>query len=464
MPASKSSALSIPATLHASLIARFDGLGLNAKEVAQIGAVLGREFSYDLIAQVTQRPTAELRVGLERLAEAGLLFCRGVVPQSSYVFKHALVQDAAYSTLLRTRRRELHARVGTVLRQHFRHLIERQPEILAYHLTVADETEPAIDQWLLAGKHAAARSAHLEAINHFDHGLEILAALPEGPPRDRREAELQLARGPSLFAAKGFGAAEAARAYARARELAEQRGDAPQLFMAVNGLWQSANGAGMVLDCRRLSKQLQDLAADTADDALRLQAHHSAWATCLFSGEPAAARDHCEEGRRLYDPERHRLQHQLYGGHDPGSCARYLGAQVYWLLGYPEKGLTLCGEGLLLAEQSAHPFTMMSALQYSSLLHLDRGETELALQRLGVAEALAAQQRLGFVLEPQLLRGAALTAQGALENAVACLREGLAGPIGATRLRCYGLARLADALIRQGEHDFGSRRGERRAE
>jgi class 3 adenylate cyclase/predicted ATPase len=452
-PASQSPALSIPATLHASLIARFDGLGSDAKEVAQIGAVLGREFGYDLIAQATQWSAAKLRVGLDRLVEAGLLFCRGVVPQSSYVFKHALVQDAAYSTLLRTRRRELHARVGAVLRQHFGYLIERQPEVLAYHLTAADKTMPAIDQWLLAGQRAAARSAHLEAIKHFDHGLAILAALPEGPDRDGREAELQLARGPSLFAAKGFGAAEAAQAYARARELAEQRGDARQLFMAVNGLWQSSNGSGMVLDCRRLSKQLQELTADTADDALRLQAHHSAWATCLFSGELAAARDHCEEGRRLYDPERHRLQHQLYGGHDPGSCARYLGAQVYWLLGYPEQGLALCGEGMLLAEHSAHPFTLMSALQYSSMLHLDRGEPELALQRLEAAEALAAQQRLGFVLEPQLLRGAALTAQGELDKAVACLRKGLAGPIGAKRLRCYGLAKLADALTRQGAHD-----------
>ena len=133
-------------------------------------------------------------------------------------------------------------------------------------------------------------------------------------------------------------------------------------------------------------------------------------------------------------------------------CARYLGAQVYWLLGYPENGLALGSEGLALAERSAHPFSFACALQSNSMLHLDRGEPELALQRLEAAEALAAEQRLGFVLEPQLLRGAALTAHGAFEQAVACLREGLEGRNGATRLRCYGLAKLADALTRQGEY------------
>ena len=134
-------------------------------------------------------------------------------------------------------------------------------------------------------------------------------------------------------------AAEAAQAYTRARELAEQRGDSHQLFMAVYGLWQSANGASRILDCRRLSNRLQQLTADTRDDKLRLQAHHSAWATCLFSGEPADAREHSEAGRRLYDPERHRFHSELYGGHDPGTCARYFGAQAHWLLGYPEQGL-----------------------------------------------------------------------------------------------------------------------------
>jgi predicted ATPase/class 3 adenylate cyclase len=445
--------LTIPATLHASLIARLDRLGPVAKEVAQIGAVLGREFGYELIEQVAQRPAAELRLGLERLAEAELLFRRGVAPQSTYLFKHSLVQDAAYSTLLRARRQELHARVPAVLERSFAELVERQPELLAHHLTAAGASERAVDQWLKAGQHAAEHLAHLEAIRHFDRGLATLAALPEGPARDGKEIELQLARGPSLFTARGYISAEATEAYARARELAEHRDDTHQLFTAVYGLWQSANGAGSVIAARRLADRLLELTAGTADDGLQLQAHHSAWTTCLYAGEPAAARDHCEAGRRLYDPERHRSHHLLYGGHDPGVCAGYTGANVYWLLGYPEKGLAIASEALALAERIAHPFSLEIALMNNAMHHLDRGEPELALQRLSAAEILAAKQRLGFTHEPQFLRGAALSAQGAVEEAVGCLREGLAGRLGATRSRPYGLARLAEALVRQGEHD-----------
>jgi len=445
--------LAVPATLQASLMARLDRLGPAPKAVAQIGAVLGREFAYELIEPVAQRDASELQAALVQLSDAGLLFCRGAPPHSSYLFKHALVQDAAYGMLLRGRRQELHARVAAVLEQDFADLVERQPELLAHHLTGAGDTERAVDQWLKAGRHAATRLAHLEAVGHFERGLATVEALSEGPARDGKEIELQLARGLSLFTAHGFMAPEASKAYARARELAEQRGDSHQLFMAVFGLWQSANGGGRILDCRKLSNRLQQLAADDEDDELLLQAHHSAWATYLYSGEPAAARAHSDAGRRIYDPERHRLHRDLYGGHDPGSCARHAGALVYWMLGYPEKGLALGRDALALAERIAHSFSFVQALQFNSMLHLDRGEPELALQRLESAEALAAEQRLGFTLEPRLLRGAALISLGASPEAVVCLREGLTGQAGSTRLRCYGLARLADALIQQGEYD-----------
>src|SRR5262249_5546200 len=161
---------------HASLIARLDRLGPIAKEVGQVGAVIGREFGYDLIELVAQRPPGELRAGLDRLGEARLLFCRGVAPRSSHLFKHWLGPDAAYSTLLRARRQELHARVASALTQHFADLVERQPELLAHHLTAAGDTQRAVDQWLRAGRHAAERSAQLEAIGHFDRGLFALAA------------------------------------------------------------------------------------------------------------------------------------------------------------------------------------------------------------------------------------------------------------------------------------------------
>jgi len=452
LSASSLPALAVPATLHASLIARLDRIGAAAKEVAQIGAVLGREFSYELIQAVAQRNAAELQVALARLTEAGLLFCRGAPPHASYLFKHALVQDAAYGALLRGRRRELHARVAAVLEQHFAELIDRQPEFLAHHLTAAGDIARAVDQWAKAGHHAAERSAHREAISHFERGLAVLSALPEGPGRDGREIDLQLARGLSLFTARGFTSAEAAEAYTRARELAEQRGDARQLFTAVYGLWQSTIGFGRIIAGRKLSDRLLQLTADKADEGLRLQAHHSAWTSCLFAGEPAAAREHCDEGRRLYDPERHRSHRLLYGGHDPGVCAGYLGAQAYWLLGYPEQALAIGSEGLMLAERIAHPMSLALSLTVTAMLHLNRGEPEMALHRLDTAEALNADQRLPFVHEPKLLRGAALSAQGVFAEALVYLREGLAGMRGQTHLGLWGLAQLAEALARQTEH------------
>jgi hypothetical protein len=445
-------ALSVPATLQASLMARLDRLGPAPKDVAQIGAVLGREFAYELIEPVAQRDEMELQAALGQLSDARLLFCRGTAPHSSYAFKHALVQDAAYDMLLRGRRQELHARVAAALEQDFADLVERQPELLAHHLTGAGDTERAVDQWLKAGQHAAERFAHLEAIRHYERGVAALSSLPEGPARDGREIELQLARGLLLFTAEGFASVEAAGAYTRARALAEQQGDSRQQFMAVYGLWQSANGAGMIRECRRLSDRLLQLTAGNADEGLHLQAHHSAWATGMFAGEPAAAREHSEAGRRLYDPERHRSHHQHYGGHDPGVCASSIGALVHWLLGYPDKGLTIGNEALALAERLAHPFSLELALLFNAMLRLDRGEPEMALQRLKAAETLASEQRLGFVWEPRFLRGAALSTQGAFEEAAACLREGLATRIGALTIRPYGLARLAEAMARQGEH------------
>ena len=452
LTASPSVASAIPATLHASLIARLDRIGAAPKEVAQVGAVLGREFGYELIQQVAQRSEVDLQTELAQLTDAGLLFCRGLAPQSSYLFKHALVQDAAYSTLLRARRQQLHARVAALLEQHFADLIKRQPELLAHHLTAAGNKERSVDQWLKAGQHAAERSAHIEAIRHFERGLTTLKALPEGPPRDGREIELQLARGLSRLTAEGFLSVEAAQSYTHARELAEQRGDARQLFMAVYGLWQLTGSTGNIRTGRRFSDELLQLTAGDADDGLRLQAHHSAWTASLFAGDPLAACKHCEAGRRLYDPERHRSHRLLYGGHDPGVCAGYVAAQAHWLLGYPEKGLAIGNEALTLAERIAHPFTLEITLLWNTILRLDRREPELALQRLDAYEALVAEQQLAFVLEPSFLRGAALSAQGAVDDAVVCLRAGLAGRLGRMTFRPYGLAHLAEALAQQGEY------------
>jgi class 3 adenylate cyclase/tetratricopeptide (TPR) repeat protein len=438
---------SVPATLHASLMARLDRLGRLPKEIAQIGAVLGREFSYELIEPVARRSERELRAALGQLSNAGLLFCRGTAPHASYLFKHALVQDAAYGTLLRRRRQELHGRVATALETHFADLVQRQPELLAHHLTAAGDTKRAAQQWLKAGRHAAAQSAYLEAIAHLERGLGLLHSLPESPDRDRCDIDLQLALAVCLLTAKGPAAAKLP--YMRAFQLAESGGSPQQRFDALYGVWQSTNMSGGSAAARPLSARLLSMTEQEGDDGLRLQAHHSAWATLAFAGDPAQTRHHTDAGRLLYNPEKHASHRFVYGGHDPGSCARLLGAHAEWLLGYPETALASIADSLSLAERVAHPFTLSLALTFYAVLHLNRREPEQALSRVDAVEALAAEQRLSLTLEPGMLRGAALVGQGAVEEAIVRIREGVTK---STRLgRPYGLAFLAEGLASHGD-------------
>jgi class 3 adenylate cyclase/tetratricopeptide (TPR) repeat protein len=450
LSASPMPALAVPPTLHASLMARLDRLGGPAKEVAQVGAVLGREFTYELIAPVAQCPESVLQAALALLTEAGLLFCRGVPPHAFYMFKHALVQDAAYGTLLRVRRQELHARVAAVLQQQFANLVERQPELLAHHLTGAGNVERAVDQWLLAGRFAAGRSTHLEAIHHFDHGLALVSSQPQGPARDAREADLHLARGLSLFTTEGFVSRQAAQAYARASELAERQGDSDRLFTAVYGLWQSNSGSGSPRAAKPYSARLLELTASESDNGLRLQAHHSGWTTGLASGELAVAYEHCAVGRRLYDPERHAPHRFLFGGHDPGVCAHYQSAHIEWLMGVPERALASIANGLSLARQIGHPLSLELALIVYSVIHVYRGEPEPALNYVDAVEKLAAEQRLGFAREPCFMRGAALIAQGAVEEGISVLRRGLDTAVGRGIWRPWGLSLLSYGLVLQG--------------
>ena len=361
------------------------------------------------------------------------------------------MQDAAYSTLLRGRRQELHARVAAALEEHFADLVERQPELLAHHLTAAGNTERAVDQWLKAGQHAAAQFAYFEAIAHFERGLSLLHSLPESPIRNGREIELQLALGLCLFTAKGAVAAKPP--YLRAHELAESSGEPQQRFEALYGVWQSTFSSGGIAASSPLSERLLRMAEREGDDGLRLQAHHSGWSTWAYAGDPAKTRQHADIGRLLYDPEKHASHRLVYGGHDPGVCAGYVGAQVEWLLGYPEKARASIAAALALAERIAHPFTLGLVLTYSSVVYLNRREPERALRPLEAAEMLAAEQRLSFNLEPGMLRGAALLGQGAVDEAIARIREGVAKwtALGRTLNLPFGLASLAEGLARRGD-------------
>ena len=331
-------------------MARLDRLG-PAKEVAQIGAAIGREFSHALLAAVVRKPEAELGSALDRLVAAGLLFRQGVPPHATYLFKHALVQDAAYGTLLRGPRQALHARIAAAIETRMPERVEREPELLAYHYAEAGQPDTAAGYWLAAGRLAARRSANSEAVAHLTRGIAAVRGLPETVERNRQELALQLALGPALLSSRGFGDAEASAGYQRAAELARRLGDDRDRFAATWGLWISIR-ASSASDHMRLRLQylgeMVEAAERTGDAELLLQAHHSSWSTRIWNGEFASASEHVRSGLALYDPERHRHHALMYGGHDPGVCGKGQGAVALWALGCPDQAVQSAREGIVL--------------------------------------------------------------------------------------------------------------------
>ena len=328
--------LAVPASLHASLMARLDRLG-SAKEVAQIGAAIGREFSHALLAAVVIKPEAELASALDRLVEAGLLFRQGVPPHTTYLFKHALVQDAAYGTLLRAKRQELHARIADVLEEKFPETTATQPEILARHCSEAGLTRRAIAYWQRAGERAAQRSANVEAIAHFKRGLDLIEASPDAAGHAEEELALLIALGPVLMATRSSAAPEVSRLYSRARALAQQLGRSAELYTALWGAWLVSFVEGDVPASTRFVDDLFAIARDQGDRDLVLQAHHAAWPTVMAEGDLIGTRRHIGAGLAIYVREKHARHAHLYGAHDAAVCAHSHLAWTLALLGHPIK-------------------------------------------------------------------------------------------------------------------------------
>jgi len=230
------SAVTIPATLQDSLMARLDRLGA-ARDVAQLGAVVGREFAYDVLQAIAPLDETTLQVRLEQLVEAELLYQRGRPPRARYVFKHALIQDAAYQSMLKSTRQQVHQQIAQVLAIQFPALVETQPELVAQHYTAADCTEQAVRYWQRAGEQASDRSAHLEAISHLTTGIELLKTLPETPARTQQSLTLHIALGAALQIAKGNAAPEVEHAYTQAYALCQQVGETPELAPVLYGLY-----------------------------------------------------------------------------------------------------------------------------------------------------------------------------------------------------------------------------------
>ena len=320
-----------PATLQDSLMARLDRL-VTAKAVAQYAAVIGRQFSYALLQAVSQVDAAILQHELGRLVEAELIYQRGLPPQATYTFKHALIQDVAYQSLLKSTRQQYHQRIAQALESQFPETVATQPELLAQHYTEAGRIEPAMGYWQRAGQRALQGSAYAEAVAHLTQGLAVLTTLRETPARLQQELDLQVALGPALLATKGHAAPDVERAYSRARELCAQVGDTPHLFPVLRGLMLYYQQRGDIQTASQLGEQLLRLAQTQPDPAPRLLAHYQLGVVLFWRGEPAAARTHQTQALALYDPQAHRVLAMRYGL-DLGVGAGSQLARALWAAG-----------------------------------------------------------------------------------------------------------------------------------
>jgi class 3 adenylate cyclase/predicted ATPase len=448
--------VAIPDTLQDALMARLDQLQA-AKEVAQLGAVLGREFTYGLIQIIVPQDEDILQAGLGQLVAAELLYQRGRPPRARYVFKHALIQDAAYASLLKSTRQQVHQRIAQVLEAQFPEIVATQPELLAHHLTEAGRHAQAVGYWQRAGESAVTRSAHLEAISHLTKGLEVLQTLPETSERTQQELILQTTLGPALMITKGFAAPEVEHAYARARALCQRVGETPQLFSVLRGLWQFYNGRGEYQTARELGEQCLHLAQHGHDTARLLEAYHTLWTTRLLLGELPLARAHLEQGMALYDSQQHRALAFLYG-HDPGVCCRSVAALALWLLGYPDQALWHQHAAHSLAQEVAHPPSLAFTRMLAAIAHQLRREAHAAHGQAEALISLATEQGFAlFLAIGGILRGGALTALGQREEHSGQLRQDLAAvrETGTALWEPYFLALLAEAYAQEGQVEAG---------
>lgn len=412
--------LAIPSTLQDSLMARLDRLS-DAKVVAQLGATAGRRFAFELLDSVALVGALQLREGLDKLVRAELIHQRDHPPRSQYVFKHALIQDAAYQSLLRSTRQEYHAMIARALEERFPETIAAQPELLAHHLTEAGIVERAVDCWHRAGERAASRSENAEAISHLTHGLRVLERMPAGDDRDRRELELHAALGVPLLATRGNGAPEVEQAYTRAWQLCRQIGDSPELFRVTYGVHAFYVGHADLARASQLADRLLRLAGD--DPALLVPAHWARGLSAYFYGQPAAARAYTREGIELYEPRFHADQVRRYGADFGVICLSYQ-SWYLWLLGELDQSLARSRQACDLASELSHPLSGVRAqLWRAFLLHYRR---ELA-ESLREAEAVIAVSReQGFALWEtmgRMLRGYALVGEGRQTEGVAELEH-----------------------------------------
>ena len=448
--------LVIPITLHDSLMARLDRLA-TVKSLAQFGATLGREFSYELLQAVAPWDEGSLRLGLQQLVTAEFLYQQGLPPQATYIFKHALIQEAAYQSLLKSTRQQYHQRIAQVLEGRFPHVGETQPELLAQHYTEAGLTTPAMPYWQRAGQRALERSAHVEAISHLTRGLELCKMLPETVERLRQELDLQMTLGSALASTKGLAASETGHAYTRARALCQQVGATPQLFPVLVGLGEFYINRQEFQTARELAEHMLRLAQQVHDPVDLGNAHIMFGNVLFFVGEWATARRHLEQGIAVYHP----LRCSSHGLHN-APRAEVFGlsrlALVLWMLGYPDQALRRSQEALTLARELSHPVSVATALVFAADIHCRRREGQKTYEQAEAACVLAGEQGFAFRLaQATILRGWALVEQGQGAVGMAQIRQGLAALWASGAATAAYLELLAEASRKMGQREEGLR-------
>ena len=440
------SPLAIPSTLQDSLMARLDRLA-PVKELVQLGATLGREFSYEMLHVVSSLDEGRLQQGLRQLVETELIYQRGLPPHATYFFKHALIQDTAYQSLLKSKRQQLHQQIAQVLVEQFPETVATQPELVAHHYTAAGLITQAIPYWQRAGERAVQRSASTEAISHLTKGLELLKVLPETRERDEQELSLQITLGSALMAVKGFASPETERTYNRARELCQQVGDTPQLFSVLHGLCGAYTNQAKFLTARELGEQMLSLAWNIQDPPLLTAAHFALGQTLFWLGEFALAREHVEQGIALSNPRQHR-SYAFIHGQDPGVTCLLIAAVALWNLGYPDQARKRIREALTLAEELSHSYSLALTLLYAGILHQFCQEGPATQERVEAVMTLCREEGFPYLsARATVLRGWALATQGETEDGIVYIRQGMTAlrTIGVEHGQSHFLTLLAEA-------------------
>jgi predicted ATPase/class 3 adenylate cyclase len=449
----------IPSTLQALLLARLDRLGPEIKKIAQIGSAIGREFSHDLLWTVSGKPEKTLTTELELLKQSGLIHQTGSGSSLSYVFKHALVQDAVYQSLLRETRQDFHQRIADYLEKKYHDGMPVQLELLAHHYTEAAQTQKSVSYWHKAGRQAISVSSNREAIAHLSRGRELIVQLSPNIERDILELNLCLALGPAFMSTRGLASPDAEEVYLQARKLCLTVNETALSFQAEWGLWLVYQQRGQIDRALSQTDVVLGLAKKQKENIdYLLQAYHAAWTTELFVGNINSCQAFIEKGSSIYDLAKHRTHAFTYGGHDPGVCAKTTASEALCLLGFVDQGVQSAVDGLSMAEKLSHPFTLAMAQYFMAQVHQYRRDAKAVLPHAIATIAMCEAHGFESIhAQATVQLGWATVKAGDIETGIAKIREGLiAWKATKTGMRRpYFLALLADALTDAGQIEEG---------